>query len=39
VGADFVDIAEHAPGEFRRLRQVEACTLPLTAIAFLRRIA
>jgi hypothetical protein len=38
VGADFVDIAEHGPGEYRRPRDVEACTLPLAAIAFLRRL-
>ncbi|WP_045877577.1 hypothetical protein [Pseudofrankia sp. DC12] len=39
VGADFLDVAEHAPGEFRRPRDVEACLVPLAAIAFLRRIA
>ncbi|ADP84023.1 hypothetical protein [Pseudofrankia inefficax] len=39
VGADFLDVAEHTPGEFRRPRDVEACVIPLAAIAFLRRIA
>ncbi|MBL7493296.1 hypothetical protein I6A60_10775 [Frankia sp. AgB1.9] len=39
VGADFLDVAEHAPGEFRRPRDVEACVIPLAAVAFLRRIA
>ena len=38
VGADFIDVAEHAPGELRRPRAVEAATIPLAAIAFLRRI-
>ncbi|OHV37673.1 MULTISPECIES: hypothetical protein [Pseudofrankia] len=37
VGADFVDLAEHAPGEFRRPRAVEGCTVPLAAIVLLRR--
>jgi len=37
VGTDFVDLAEHAPGEFRRPRAVEGCTVPLTAIVLLRR--
>jgi hypothetical protein len=38
VGADFLDVAEHAPGEFRRSREVELCLIPLGAIAFLRRL-
>ncbi|MBL7495229.1 hypothetical protein I6A84_29450 [Frankia sp. CNm7] len=39
VGADFVDLAEHAPGEFRRPRDVALCTIPLAAVAVLRRAA
>jgi hypothetical protein len=37
VGVDFVDLAEHAPGEFRRPRAVEGATVPLAAIVLLRR--
>ena len=37
IGADFVDLAEHAPGEFRRPRDVGGCMVPLAAIALLRR--
>jgi hypothetical protein len=37
IGADFVDLAEHAPGEFRRPRDVDGCTVPLAAISLLRR--
>lgn len=38
VGADFLDVAEHAPGEFRRPREVGVCVIPLGAVAFLRRL-
>lgn len=37
VGVDFVDLAEHAPDEFRRSRSVAGATLPLAAIVLLRR--
>jgi hypothetical protein len=37
VGADFVDVAEHAPGEPRRSTAVRAArTLPLAALAVVR---
>lgn len=37
VGADFVDIAEHAPGEWRRSASVRgARTVPFAAIAVIR---
>lgn len=39
VGADFLEIAEHAVGEYARPGRVRAgWTLPLEAIAFLRRL-
>ena len=38
VGADFVDVAEHAPGEARRAGAVRSArTIPFDAIAVLRR--
>jgi hypothetical protein len=38
VGADYLDLAEHAPGEMRRRGQVRAlCAVPLEAIVALRR--
>ena len=38
VGADFVDLAEHAPGELRRVAAVRReLTLPLCSIAVVRR--
>lgn len=39
VGADFLEIAEHAPGELRRRDAVRAVrTVPLAAVALVRRV-
>lgn len=39
VGADFVEIAEHAPGELRRRDAVRGVrTVPLSAVAVVRRV-
>ncbi|WP_239332844.1 hypothetical protein [Frankia sp. CiP3] len=40
VGADFVEVAEHADDEFRRARSVRAVrTIPLPSVSFVRRTA
>ncbi|MCK9922512.1 hypothetical protein MXD61_11585 [Frankia sp. AgPm24] len=39
VGADFLEVAEHAVGEFARRGQIRSgWTLPLNALAYIRRI-
>jgi len=38
VGADFFEMAEHAPGEVRRARDVKGIrTVPFAGVAFVRR--